>query len=203
MRANRKSKNCTAGVIGWSHAVLVSALALGAWTGCKHDYPAPTPIQEERQVIDTVTQSGPVPSILQKALEPRAAELWDQTFALGRENLRRYYENESALLNVGPVGCFKAGCMVQLWFRDRAAASVFEEGLLVGPRSPLRVWPGRIYRGPMLDDERRGVRTTWSLMVLPPRYDKLLALSTVRHATAAPAYPAKNTAVSDLQQGEP
>jgi hypothetical protein len=201
MKPNRKAR-----LTGWLPAALTLVLGM---SNCNCERPPLTPLQEETEVIKSLEKSGSVPENLKKDLEPKAKELWSATFRRGLDNLHKQDpETTTALVKVGSVACFRAGCMVKLWFKDRVTVRGFEDGLLIGPESPLRVWPGRIYRGPLIEDGSQGgalaVRATWALMINHPRYKELAELATEKHAAAMPDQSiTPNTTISDLQRGEP
>jgi hypothetical protein len=148
-----------------------------------------------------LTSSGPVPDDILPFLEPKVRDLWTFTFDLGKAQLTRYHRDEKDFRGFDEIKCFKKGCITTLTFADQAAATIFEHDLLIGPGSPLRHWPGDIYRSPFIK-ERDGVTALWALTLHPSRHEALKKLPTGRHASNAPNDSSPKTAISDLQQGE-
>ena len=163
-----------------------------------------TALDEQTVFVDALTNSGPVPEEIRPVLKSKVTDLWTSTFEIGTAQLVRYHRDEKDFRGFDPnrVECFKNGCMIALSFTDEAAATTFEEDLLVGPRSPLRHWPGRIYRGPYIH-EKDCVSAVWALLPDPAHYEALRSLQTSRHAVNFPNDSRPKTTISDLQQGEP
>jgi hypothetical protein len=179
-----------------------AVLASGALGGCnKKPPPPPTPAEEATAFVDDLRQSGPVSALVQSILQDKATDVWTATFDLGRENLRRG-DHDPGGLWVGPVSCFRKGCMVELRYKNRAAADAFEKNILIGLKSPLRHWPGRIYRSPFVAGAGATLSATWALLFDESRHKDLEALPTGKQALATPEDPVPTQAVSNLQQGE-
>ena len=197
MKTNRKS-----GMRGGQRVGFASALAIAMRPACHRTHPPLTPAQEEQAVVDSIQHSGGVPPVLLSVLEPKARDLWDAAFEIGKEQLRSTDRDPAEVLSIGPISCFHDGCLRELRFKDRSAATVFEENLLVGPTSPLRAWPNKIYRGPFIEEPKGGIRTTWALVIAPLHYRELVALSTTPDALNLQRRPTIKNAMSNLQQGD-
>jgi hypothetical protein len=199
MSGTRKSRLATK--LGAAALLLVLAVvAIVVWRP-RPPRPPMTALQETAAFVEELTKSGPVPDDILSYLEPKVTDLWGFTFELGKAQLTRYHRDDADFRGFDKIKCFRNGCMTTLTFADQAAATIFEEDLLVGPASPLRHWPGDIYRSPFLDGDG-GVTAVWALLVRDSRHEALKTLPTGRHATNTPSYSAPKTAVSDLRQGE-
>jgi hypothetical protein len=181
--------------------LILAVVAIVVWWP-RRPKPPITALQERAVFVEELTTSGPVPNEILPFLESKVRDLWAFTFDLGKAQLIRYHRDEKDFRGFDKIQCFKNGCMTTLTFADQAAASIFEEDLLVGPMSPLRHWPGKIYRGPFIP-EREGVTAVWALLPNPTRYKGLESLPTDRHAINFPNDSMQKTTVSDLRQGEP
>lgn len=195
MGANRKSL-----MIGWWKIVAALAAAIAALLLVyirvipKPPVYAPlTPTQERAVFVKGLRGSGEAPEELQSLLQAKTNMLWGAAITIGKEQLR----GKDDLVDAGQVECFRAGCMREMRFKDRTAAGRFEENLLLGANSPLRLWPGRIYRGPFSDDGEHGVTAVWALLIDPAQHRHLEALSRVPHAMAHMP-PSPNGAISGL-----
>ena len=188
--------------LGAALLLILAVVAIVVWRPRPGPRPPMTALEEQRAFVDALTRSGSVPEDIRPFLEPKAKDLWAYTFDLGKDRLTRYHRDEKDFRGADEIRCFKNGCMTTLTFVDQAAATIFEDDLLVGPTSPLRHWPGRIYRGPFIH-ERDGVTAVWALLPDPAHYDALRSLPAGRHAVNFPNDSMPKTAVSDLRQGEP
>ncbi len=164
--------------------VILAVVAIVVWWPPRPKPPM-TALEERAVFVDELTSSGPVPDEILPFLESKVRDLWAFTFDLGKAQLTRYHRSEKDFRGFDTIRCFKKGCMTTLTFSDQAAASIFEEDLLVGRLSPLRRWPGKIYRSPFIS-ERDGVTAVWALLPSPARYEVLKALPTDRHAVNVP-----------------
>jgi hypothetical protein len=199
MEANRKSLITGWWKIGVALAAAIAALLLVYIRVIREPpvYAPLTPAQEQAVFVKSLRGSGEAPEKLLSLLQTKTTMLWDAAIAIGKEQLPR----NGGLVDSGQVECFRGGCMREMRFTDRTAAGHFEENLLIGATSPLRLWPGRIYRGPFSDDGEHGVTAVWALLIDPAQHRHLEALSRVPHAMA-PMQPPTNGAISGLQQGE-
>jgi hypothetical protein len=177
---------------------LTAAASIALAAGCRHGPPHYTPAQEEDAFSAELKATKRIESKeFANLLQEKVKFLWKETFDLGNENLKRH-DQAGGLLSVTEPDCFNGGCMRQLVFKNRAAASFFEENLLVGPNSPLRPWPGRRYRGPIIDQPEGGVRATWALLIDPNEHRRVEGLQLVGHASRTPEATPKSSTISDI-----
>lgn len=131
--------------------------------------PRPTPEQETQGVIDGVRKAGDPPADLKPILEKAAEAAFTQTFGPSPDGV---------MTERG--GCFAAGCLFQVTYRDQCAAIAFKHLFTEQAMARLRDWPGTIYRTPPIKLADGRIRMTWALLLADaqaqrPRLEALLS----------------------------
>lgn len=178
----------------WGVALPVALTLVVSLSGCRqHHRPKLTPEQELSAFALRLSNSG-ADKAIESLLKPKADSVLKTTLAgeeayLKRERDQRKRgesqqggraQDQLETDHAGEsVSCYRAGCMREITFSDRATASAIQEHLLINPDAPFREWPGTAYFGPLVAGKDGSVRTIWALLIQPKRYDS------VRAATAS------------------
>jgi hypothetical protein len=130
--------------------------------------PRPTPEQETQSVVEGVKKAGDPPAELKPILEKAAEAAFTQTFGPS---------DDTVMTERG--GCFAAGCLFQVTYRDQCAAINFKHLFTEKAMARLRDWPGTIYRTPPIKLADGRIRMTWALLLTDaqaqrPRLEALL-----------------------------
>jgi len=196
----------------WPVLLAVPLVALLIWVlqGKQHHVHRPATAAEELVAFsEGLKSSGPPLAALAAVMKTNAATALAGTLERQRDFLSAQPGGGGDLGAIGPVSCYSAGCMAEVHFKDRAAATAVEQRVLLDPSAPYREWPGTAFFGAFVDrpgrivgaapdvqgtDSVRAIEaagdvvTVWGLLLRPEQHDRLLRLTVSRgDATKAPA----------------
>ena len=124
--------------------------------------PPPTPEAERHAFVTRIQKSGELPPDLKPIVQAAADGLFEQTFGRPSPTMERPQ----------PSTCFQHGCIFDVVYTDACVLSAFTRRLSENGRTPLRRWPGGIYKSPSRPRKDGRIDVTWALIINDAKKDR-------------------------------